>query len=242
MWRRLTPILALLVLVAVACGDDDSVFEQGSVTTAAPATTGAETTDTDGEVTTSTSSSSSSTTTTTQAVTTTLGGGEQALADQIAADLLAEGDTGLPIDEVSAQCLGGQIVATFGVARLQELEAAAGGEGDLGSALELMTPEEQSALIGVILNGAEGQSPCVDVQAFIVDSLTESGLSAGSAECVAEAFTQGNVLQDLLGSALTGADAEGEMDPEAATQLLTVLMGCLTPEELANMGDIDLGS
>jgi len=240
MWRRLTPILALLVLVAVACGDDDSVFEQGSVTTAAPATTGAETTDTDGEVTTSTSSST--TTTTTQAVTTTLGGGEQALADQIAADLLAEGDTGLPIDEVSAQCLGGQIVATFGVARLQELEAAAGGEGDLGSALELMTPEEQSALIGVILNGAEGQSPCVDVQAFIVDSLMESGLSAGSAGCVAEAFTQGSVLQDLLGSALTGADAEGEMDPEAATQLLTVLMGCLTPEELANMGDIDLGS
>jgi hypothetical protein len=94
----------------------------------------------------------------------------------------------------------------------------------------------------VTLNGAEGQTPWVDVQAFIVDSLAESGLSAGSAEWVAEAFTQGSALQDLVGSVLAGGGAEGEMDPEVATQLMTALMGCLTPEDLADMGGIDLGS
>ncbi|HUU62086.1 MAG TPA: hypothetical protein VMX37_06855 [Acidimicrobiia bacterium] len=236
MRRRLIPLLALVALVAVACGDDESVFDQGGATTTTSTGTGEETTTTGAQTT------STEATTTTQATSTTLGGGEQALADQIAADLLAEGDSGLPVDEASAQCLGGQIVATFGVARLQELDAAAGGEGGLGSALELMTPEEQSTLIGVILNGAEGQAPCVDVQAFIVDSLTQSGLSADSAACVAEAFTQGSVLQDLVGSVLAGGGAEGEMDPEVATQLMTVLMGCLTPEELADMGGVDLGS
>ena len=236
MWRRLIPVLVLVALVAGACGDDESIFEQGTVTTSAPATTGGETTTT-GAGTTSTAAP------TTEATSGTLGGGEQAMADQIAADLLAGGggDMGLPIDQASAQCLGSQVVATFGVARLQELDAAAGGSGDLGSALELMTPEEQSRLVGVILTGADGQAPCIDVQGFLVDTLTESGLSAGSAECVADAFTQGTVLQDLLGAAL-GAGAEGEMDPEVATQLMTVMMGCLTPEELANMGNLDLGS
>lgn len=239
MWRRLIPILLLVALVAVACGDDESVFEQGGVTTTTSPGAGEETTTTGAQTTTT----EAATTTTTTEATTTLGGGEQAMADQIAADLVAEGgDTGLPLDEASAQCLGSQIVATFGVARLQELDAAAGGEGDLGAALELMTPEEQAALMEVILNGAGGQAPCVDVQALITDSLTESGLSAGSAECVAGALTEGTVLQDLLGSMVTGADGEGEMDPEVMTQMLTVFMTCLTPEELANMGDIDLGS
>ncbi len=59
---------------------------------------------------------------------------------------------------------------------------------------------------------------------------------------MAGAFTEGTVLQDLLGSVVTGADGEGEMDPEVMTQMLTVLMTCLTPEELAEMGEIDLGS
>jgi hypothetical protein len=236
MWRRLIPLLVLVALVAVGRSDDESVFDQGGATTTTSIGTGELTTTTGAQTTTTEA------TTTTQATTTTLGGGEQALADQIAAELLAEGDTGLPIDEASAQCLGGHIVATFGVARLQELDAAAGGGGDLAAALELMTPEEQSTLIGVILNGAEGQAPCVDVQAFIVDSLAESGLSAGSAEWVAEAFTQGSALQDLVGSVLAGGGAEGEMDPEVATQLMTALMGCLTPEDLADMGGIDLGS
>ena len=239
MRRRLIPILLLVALVAVACGDDESIFDQGGVTTTTSTGTGAETTTTGAQTT------STGATTTTQA-TTTLGGGEQAMAEAIAADLLAESDMGLPIDEASARCLGGHIVSTFGLARLQELDAAAGGEGDLGSALELMTPEEQSTLIGVILSGAEGQSPCIDVQAFLVDSLTESGLSAGSAECVAEGFTQGTVLQDLLGLALAGEGSEGEPDPEALMPLLTVFATCLTPEELAEMGDfmsdIDLGS
>jgi len=238
MRRRLTPVLLLVALVVVACGDDESIFDQGGVTTTTSTGTGAETTTTGAQTT------STGATTTTQA-TTTLGGGEQAMAEAIAADLLAEGDMGLPIDEASAQCLGNQVVATIGLERLQELQAA-GGAGGIGAGLELMTPEEQSTLIGVILSGAEGQSPCIDVQAFLVDSLTESGLSAGSAECVAEGFTQGTVLQDLLGLALAGEGSGGEPDPEALMPLLTVFAACLTPEELAEMGDfmgdIDLGS
>ena len=240
MWRRLIPILLLVALVAVACGDDESVFEQGGATTTTSIAAGEETTTTGAP----TPTPEGAPTTEARAA---VGGGEQAMADQIAADLVAEGgETDLPIDEASAQCLGNQIVATFGMARLEELDAAAGGEGDIEAALEQMTPEEQAALMDVILNGADGQAPCVDVPALIVDGLTESGISAGSAECVAGALTEGTVLQDLLGSLVAGSDGEGEMDSEVMTQLLTVLMTCLTPEELAEMmgemGDLDLGS
>ncbi|MBP1632234.1 MAG: hypothetical protein H6Q11_522, partial [Acidobacteria bacterium] len=157
------------------------------------------------------------------------------------ADLLAEGDTGLPIDEASARCLGNQVVAAIGLERLQELQAA-GGSGDIGAGLELMTPDEQAAIIGVFLQGAGGEPPCIDVRSYLVDAMTESGLSAGSAECVAEAFTQGTVLQDLMGLALAGEASEP--DPAALAPLLTVFATCLTPEELAEMGDLmgDIGS
>lgn len=233
MWRRLIPVLALLILVAAACGDGESVFEQGG-STAAPTTTAVETTTT-----------SSSTTTTTLGGSANLGADEQAMAGLIAADLLAEGGTGLPIeiDEASAQCLGNQVVATIGLGRLQELQAE-GGSGDIGAALELMTPEEQAAVIGVVLQGAGGEPPCIDVQGFLVDSLTESGLSEGSAQCVAQAFTQGTVLQDLLGVVMSAEGSTDELDPAALTPLLTVFTTCLTPEELAQMGDLmgDLGS
>jgi hypothetical protein len=237
MWRRLVPILLLVLVAVTACGDDESVFDQGgpdtvSPTTDAPVGTPAETT-----------STSSSATTTTLGGPVNLGAEEQAMADLIAADLLTATDAGLPIDEASARCLGGQVVTTIGLERLQELQTAAGA-GDIGAALELMSSEEQAAVIGVILQGAGGEPPCLDVQGVLVDSLTESGLSGGSAQCVAEAFTQGTVLQDLLGLALAGEAGEAEMDPEALTPLLMVFAGCLTPEELGQMGDLmgDLGS
>jgi hypothetical protein len=240
MWRRLIPVLLVMALAAVACGDDESVFEQGGTSLAAPTTTAVQTT-TAAE----TTSTSAPTTTIAQGGSADLGADEQAMADLIAADLLAEGDTGLPveIDEASAQCLGNQVVATIGLDRLQELQAQ-GGSGDIGAAMELMTPEEQAAVIGVVLQGAGGQPPCIDVQGFLVDSFTESGLSEGSAQCVAQAFTQGTVLQDLLGVALAAEGSTDELDPAALTPLLTVFATCLTPEELAQMGDLmgDLGS
>ena len=238
MWRRLIPILLLVALATVACGDDESVFEGGGPSTTAPSTTvpttgAAETTTTSAPTTTSSEAGSGE-----------LGADEQAMAGLIAADLLAEGDTGLPIeiDEAAAQCLGNQVVATIGLDRLQELQSQ-GGSGDIGAAMELMTPEEQAAVIGVVMQGAGGQPPCIDVQGFLVDSLTESGLSEGSAQCVAQAFTQGTVLQDLLGVALAAEGSGGEPDPEALMPLLTVFATCLTPEELAQMGDLmgDLG-
>jgi hypothetical protein len=237
MWRRLIPILVLAVLAASACGDDESVFDQGTPTTAGPAgTTG--TTGSGGQTTATLS------TTTTQAAETTLGGGEQAMAGQIAAELLAGGggELGLSIDEEAAQCLGNQMVAAFGLERLEQLAAGFGSESGLGSAVEQMTPEELSTLTGVLLNGVGGQSACIDVRSLLTEAFVQSGLSAGSAECVANALTQGTVLQDMLGSALGAAEAGGEMDPEVMTQLMTVMMGCLTPEELTNLGGIDLGS
>jgi len=237
MWRRFVPLLLLIALAAVACGDDESVFEQGGGSTAAP-TTSAPT------ITMAETTTTFATTTTTAAGAGELAADEQAMAGLIAADLLAEGDTGLPIeiDEAAAQCLGNQVVATIGLDRLQELQAQ-GGSGDIGAALELMTPEEQATVIGLVLQGTGDAPPCIDVQGFLVDSFTESGLSEGSAQCVAQAFTQGSLIQDLLGVALAAEGGGGEPDPEALMPLLTVFATCLTPEELAQMGDLmgDLG-
>jgi hypothetical protein len=229
MRRRLIPLLALVALPVAACSSGPSVFDGGTVTTVGPATTGAPTT-TAGE----------ETTTTTGVTETTLGGGGQAMADRIAAELLAQEDMGLPIDETAAQCLGSQIVSAIGLPRLEALEAASGSEGDLGAAMELMTPEEQSTVMGVILQGTGGQPACIDLRSFLVDSMVEGGLSATSAECVADAFTQGTLLQDLLMAGLAAQD-EDEIDPAIMTQFFTVMMSCLSPEELAEMGEMDLG-
>lgn len=234
MRRRLLPLAVLVALVVAACSDEPSVFDQGALSTAGPSTTGGPATTAGGETTSTTIAA------TTTAAETTLGGGGQAMVDRIAAELLAQEDMGFPIDESAARCLGEQIVSAIGVERLEALEAASGSAGDLGTAMGLMTPEEQAAVMGVILQGTGGQPACIDVRSFLVDSMVESGLSAASAECVADAFTQGTLLQDLLTAGLAAED-EDEIDPAIMTQLLTVFMGCLSPEELAEMGDLDLG-
>lgn len=231
MRRYLIPVVVLVAVLVAACSDEPSVFDQGGATTIGPATTGAATTE----------AATTTAVTTTLAAETTLGGGEQAMADQIATELLAQNDLGLPLDQAAAQCLGDQIVSVIGLERLQALEAASGGAGDLGAALELMTPEEQATLVGVILQGTGGQPACLDVRSLLVDALVESGLSESSAACVADAFTQGTMLQEVLAAGLSGGE-EGEMNPEVMSQLLTVMMGCLSPEELAEMGGLDLGS
>lgn len=228
---RLMTAVILLTLLVAACGDDGgSVFDQGGPTSTSG---GEETTTTGGEAQTTTTAAA-----TTEATTTTAAAGdEQALIDEIADQLLAQnatgGDLALPIDEESARCVAGQVVSTFGVERLQELSA--GGASDLGAAMEQMTPEEQATMVRVILRGAEGQEPCIDVRAFFVDTFTQSGLSQGSAECVADALLGGSVFEDLMAAALAG-EAEDEMPPEVLGQLMTVMMGCLTPEELGELG------
>ena len=75
---------------------------------------------------------------------------------------------------------------------------------------------------------------CSDaVRTMLVDEFVSSGISAGSAGCVADAFISGGVFEALLNSMVTGADPS--TNPEFATQMMDVFTNCLSPEELANM-------
>lgn len=72
------------------------------------------------------------------------------------------------------------------------------------------------------------------LEAMLIDEFQAGGMSAESAACVAEAFMRGGLFEAILSSQLAGTEFPG--DPELQNQMMSALTGCLTPEELAQLG------
>jgi hypothetical protein len=212
MWRRTLPVLLAVAFFVAACGGGDSVFTQGGATTPGQSALGEGTS-------------------TTMATTTTVSGAQQAMADAIASGLLTGNTADLPLDAASAQCIGNGVVGVLGVDRLQQLGVGAG--GDASTVFDQLSDSEIAAVMPVVLG-------CVDVQGLIVQQLTASGISQQSANCVADALTQGTLLQDLITAVLAGGD-QAEPDPAMLNALLSAVTTCLTPEEMGNLGNLNLG-
>jgi hypothetical protein len=211
MWRRTLPMLLAVTFFVAACGGGESVFTQGGATTPGQSALGQATT--------------------TTMPTTTIGGAQQAMADAIASGLLTGSSADLPLDAASAQCIGNGVVGVLGVDRLQQLGVGAG--GDASTVFDQLSDSEIAAIMPVVLG-------CVDVHGLIVQQLTASGISQQSASCVADALTQGTLLQDLITALLAGGD-QAEPDPAMVSALLSAVTTCLTPEEMGNLGNLNLG-
>jgi len=217
-WRRLLLVLLAAALVAAGCGGGEGAVATGSTTTT-PGTTAAMTTTAGADTT-------EGETTTSPVV------DPQTLAALVAASLLASGEGSLPLDEPSAQCVGEGVVGVLGVDRLRELGLASEGS-DAAAVFEQLTEDELAAVLPVVLD-------CINVGGLIVEALTIAGISASSAGCVADTFANGPGLEELIAAVLSAAEAE-EPDAAVVEDLLTVVMGCLTSEEIEGLGGMDLG-
>lgn len=151
---------------------------------------------------------------------------EQVLADAIA-EFLSEQEA-LGDDSVSAseiRCLAEDTVRTLGVDGLAEIGVTPESIPE-DNPFRGASDEHVDALVDAYFS-------CLDASTAFAEALTSEGaVSEESARCVGDTLDDEDLLRPLLRASL----AEEDPDPEIFTGLLRVMVDCLTPEELADMG------
>lgn len=155
---------------------------------------------------------------------------EQAIADAIRDEILADSDPDSPFGEAEAKCVGDEAVRELGTDGLLEIGINAE-NADPGDAFETATPEQIDTIIDVTLG-------CVDFRQVLVDSITaDSNISDESAGCLADALGADEFLRPAVAAGFTGDDVEFGDDPELTQALFAAITDCLTAEELVELGN-----
>ena len=153
----------------------------------------------------------------------------QALADEIAASLLADDSDG-ELGEEGAQCIGDGAVAEFGADELAELgltlEAVQAGTGP--SDVDL-SDADVDRIVAVTLD-------CVDFRQLFIDQFTQQAdaISTDSAQCLADGIPE-QLITDAGRASFTGEN----FDPTAGENgqvLFDLVNECLTFEEIEQLG------
>jgi hypothetical protein len=151
---------------------------------------------------------------------------EQVLADAIA-DFISEEEAleDSPISESEVRCLAEDTVRTLGVDGLAEI-------GITPDSIPEENPFEGASDVHVDAL-VDAYFSCLDAPSAFAEALTAEGaVSEESAQCVGDTLDEDGLLRPLLRASLAGEDPE----PEMFSELLRVMVECLTPEELAEMG------
>lgn len=90
-------------------------------------------------------------------------------------------------------------------------------------------PEFLAIMIGIMTEDCVG--PMEDM---LIEEFVASGISQGSATCLANEFLREGLFEALLDSMLSGGDFP--TDPGLQSQMMAAFTSCLTPEELGNLG------
>ncbi len=220
--KRWTLLVLVVALVAVACGDNQSLVPPGS--TAGQTQTTLAGSDTTGGL--------EPTTTAAPDGGGALAGDEQALADAIGAAAAAEMGGELPIDaDEFGSCMGAAVVGALGMQRLNELGISVGNTGSIDTAFDALTPAELQAVLNAM-------APCLntpEVRNLLVQEMVATGISQGASECMVDAFLAPDVLGQIVGLALSGDEQDISQNQEFVTMMTTIMYQCLSPEELADL-------
>jgi len=212
--KRWILFVLVLALVAVGCGDDQSLMGPGGAADQTTLPGGA------------------ADQTTLPGGTGGLGTDEQALADAIGGTAATEMGAEFPIDaDQFGSCMGTAVVGALGAQRLADLGVTASDVSNLDAAFEQLTPAEQQAVFTAMI-------PCLDtpeVRNLLVQEISASGLSQQASECIVDGFLDPAVLGDIVGLALSGEETDIAENEEFVTMMMTIMMGCLTPEEMTDL-------
>lgn len=135
-------------------------------------------------------------------------------------------DGDFPITDEAAQC--------FALGIIDDLGADKVGDGiDLSfdAFMGTLSADERRAVVDVLLG-------CVDITETLVTQLSGDGaeVSAESARCVVEGMLASNVFLDAVADSFVSGESAFESEA-IAVAILPVFFECLTPEELANLGN-----
>ncbi|MFH1103393.1 MAG: hypothetical protein V1757_00395 [Actinomycetota bacterium] len=132
----------------------------------------------------------------------------------------------LPITDESAQCFAEGVVDELGAETV-----TAGIDLSFDAFMATLSAEQRRLVVDVMLG-------CVDVADALVSEMSGSGtgLSEDSARCVIEGMLASDAFRDAVGESFVSGDSTFASDA-VVTAMLPVFLECLTPEELANLGN-----
>lgn len=154
-----------------------------------------------------------------------LGEGEQALADALAVSMMSDADLDNPFtDTESAQCFADGMVGGLGIERLATLGLTAETQSQ-AAAFASMSDDELDEIVEIALN-------CTDPEGAMAAELVATGISAGSATCLAEELGKTGFFREAFIAGFSGAEFDPETNPEYTATFLEAAGECLTAEEL----------
>jgi hypothetical protein len=153
---------------------------------------------------------------------------EQALSDAIRDEVLADPDPDSPFGEEEATCIGDNAVREFGVDGLLELGITVD-NADPGDAFDGASEEQVDKVIDVTLG-------CVDFAAAFVEAAA-GDISEESARCLGDGLESKGILRPLVKAGFQGEEFDLTEDPALAEDFFTLIVDCLSAEELVNLGN-----
>ena len=155
-----------------------------------------------------------------------LSGADQELADAITKAMVEDGDSDSLFGQEEAACFATGLVEEMGTARLNELglDVASIESGTDPSDVDL-AETDIDAMVTVT-------TKCVDFRSMVMEEFVTSGISEVGISCIRDGLTD-----DMMSSMARGAfDSAAAESAEASDQMFDVVMGCLSPDDLQQLG------
>lgn len=151
---------------------------------------------------------------------------EMAIADVMAAELLADPDPNNPFaDEESARCFARGLVADLGITRLAEIGITAEG-GEAVEALGLLDDAEVDGLVDLALG-------CIDFETILAAEFAAGGISEASARCLVGELAETDFFRSAFRAGMIGDVAyDPSDDPAFLAAMIGAASRCLTPDEM----------
>ncbi len=158
-----------------------------------------------------------------------LGADDRAISDAIFDQMMSETTPDDPFGETEARCFSDGVVRDIGVAELTALglTAEAISAGTEPADVDLST-EQIDTMTDLMVE-------CVDFRTVFVEEFTSEGVSAESANCLADGFDD-DFLKALARAELAGEGADPTQDPAQAEKFFNLITDCLSFEELSDLG------
>jgi hypothetical protein len=157
-----------------------------------------------------------------------LSAAEQAVADAILAEMIAENADEDEVDPEDMRCFADGMVGGLGVDRLGELGISAADVGDPEAAFRAMSEGELDDMADVAVR-------CIDFRTGFTDAMVADGISRESAECLTDVLDDTDFFRASLIASMKGEDFSPDQDAELMSVFINGAQDCLTPEELGGL-------
>ncbi len=152
---------------------------------------------------------------------------DQKLADAIARTIQDDTDPSGAFGSEAATCFGNSIVAEIGTSRLAELGL------DLDAVEAGTSPSDVELSDGDIDAMVSVMTKCIDFRSVFVQEFKDSGISDEGVTCIADGLDD-NFIESMARGGLTNDSFED--DPAIADKMLSLVMGCLSVDDLQKLG------